>query len=158
MIGGKRTDFFKNSLIKRTFIQGVNTLALAANNSHVQLWNPAASGKILIVTHIDVIINPAAVLFVSMRSHNAALGALTQGSNHYLGEADGVGATCGVNNVGQLGVLRAYFRNDTGATIYKMPIMSDCPLIIPEGLGLVLVTDLINSELSALFHWMELDI
>lgn len=152
---GTRVDFFRNSLIERAFLQGVHTAAVAGNNSHVQLWNPAASGKLLILTHIDIIVNPAAVLFVSIRLYNAALGALTQGSNKYLGEPDGVGATCGVNNVGQLGVAMAFFRNDTGATIFKMPSLDTHPFVIPEGMGLVLVTDLVNSELNALFEWIE---
>lgn len=155
MIGGTRVDYWKNTLTKRAFIQGANSLAQVGNYSHVQLWNPAASGKLLIVTHINIIVNPTAVLFITIRSHNAALGVLTQGSNKYLSEADGVGATCGVNNAAQFGTQRSYFRNATGATIFKMPSLDTHPLIIAEGLGLILVTDLLNNELNALFEWIE---
>ena len=149
MIGGNRVDYWRDTLIKRAFITGTSQTAVAAQNSHIQLWNPAASGKLLIVEKIGFKIQTAGTVYLAYYATTLATLAASQG-NKYLGEADGVGLIKRATNAGALGttISRLYY-------VTEQEFVFERPIIIGEEMGLVILNLTVDEYLKAYFEWIE---
>jgi hypothetical protein len=126
--------------------------AVGGQNSHVQLWNPAASGVVLLVYNLTIA-TPAAG-FVFGGTYNAALTTQNnQGRNLLLGGANGVCYTRTQSNAGGL---------PFNAKMYAVPANTNTlpPLpwicVVPQGQGLTFYHNTVNVELDLEFTWVEI--
>lgn len=126
----------------------------AGNYSQCELWNPAASGKNLIVTSVDVRTNTAGGSVV-LGYINAAIG---------LANATVINKKAGDTSVA-VGQLRNGTRPDNpldpfmvfwiGTANQTLPIKLSEPLIITPGWGLATFTALQNQDLQVGAQWIE---
>ena len=151
MIGGTRVDYFRDTLVKRAFIGSAEFTAVAGQHSMVQLWNPAQSGKLLICHHADVTVS--ASTFIYINHHNAALIGAPPVGNKYLGEAVGVGVTHNESLGAIPGTNIAYQYPRTNFDLISL--FNRDPIIIPEGLGIVIAAVTVNLSIQATFEWIE---
>ena len=151
MISGTRIDYWRNSLIKRTFIGGWESTVSGGNPMNVELWNPAASGKLLICNRVNVWCSGASKLRIS--HHNAAYANSGSQGNKYLGQAAGVGL---IKYAGAALPATPIADNYIPATV-NIPIEFVEPFIIPAGIGLVFSCVTTDLSLSVLFQWIEVN-
>jgi len=151
MIGGTRVDYWRDALIKRAFVGGGECVAVAGQQSAVQLWNPAASGKLLIVNRIRANMDVAGTMYLAYYA-TALSASLTSKGNKYLGEATSIGLIRYEANAGVLGTIidRIYLP----ATSMFMEIF-DVNIIIGEGMGLSVTHLTANRRITADFEWIE---
>lgn len=143
----------------RAFFRGDLQLAVAAQYPHVQLFNPAASGKVVLVDQIDAWVSLPA-LSCRIGAFNTALATLIgTGFNLNQGAAAAVGVLRRESNVAQLGTLWGYFDISTGVTggyhMHKPGRPLSRPILLDAGEGLVVVGDAVNMQLLAGFWWRE---
>lgn len=137
------------------FIGGESRGGSAANYSHVQLWNPAASGFILEVTKLKAL-NAASLTSHNFRLHYYAT-ALTTDSGKagpkYLGGAGGVGQVRTQLQTSVLGtaLVAIYHVNYNDINFDWV----DDFIAVPENMGLVVVNNAVNEAISAEFEWRE---
>ena len=149
----KDNSWYYDSLQKKAFIGSGDASASAAEYSCVQLWNPAASGKILMCSKLWAMTNAVALSCLALNHHSAAL--LTAGiqGNKYLAEAAGAGL-----------VKQGYPGAITGTNIENWtmqpnkftPLNLDAPITIGQGLGLVAGIDDDQTKLYVCFQWTEI--
>jgi hypothetical protein len=126
---------------------------VAAQNSAVQLWNPAASGKRLVIEQVSVSSGNVASQF-NIGFSVAALPSL--GSNVYSKLAGGaVGA--GVTNYQQAAGIPAMspfateFLAAAGTSVFKFSE----PVVLPPGNGCTVVSLQQNNTVACIFEWYE---
>lgn len=124
----------------------------AADFSHVQLWNPAGSGRILVLETLQISVDSGSV---ALRRHTAALANLaTAPANKFLGGAAGVGEVRHQANASAIGTS---FNGSVGASFGQSPInFLNRPVIIPAGHGLIVSHNTVNINTRAMFEWLEL--
>lgn len=155
MIGGTRIDYWRNTLRERAFIGGAAKAGPVNSFGMVQLWNPTDSGFILIcnkITHVsDALVTNAHTL----RFHNAALSGAESQGNKYLNGAAGVGLVKSGDSV-MVGTLMFEFRAPPG--VERRLLDHSDPIIIPEGLGLILTINSDTAINSTIFEWIEVPV
>lgn len=149
----RTTSGVERSLSQSSFIGGDDSPAVAAQNSHVQLFNPTASGLQLIVNRIYA--RPSsATPTLRLTFHNAALTDLaTTLGNKFLGASSPIGEVRSQANAGVLGTI-IHFLRVPGTTAAE--VILDSPIIVPAGLGIVLVSATQNEAVTASFEWDEI--
>lgn len=165
MIGGTKIiksiqqdeSWFYDSFQKRAFIGAAIEGPVAAQYPHVQLWNPAASGKILACTKIIAGILTGTPR-LSIRYYNTELTTGWQEGNKYLAEAAGAGALRGETNVAMLGNEIGQFLLDGVNQPYIEIDLQNSPILIHEDFGLHVLSTTVNLTLTALFEWIEVPI
>lgn len=163
MIGGSKNVIkdgseFYQTLDKRAFISGGMRAPTGGNTINMQLWNPAASGKVLILQKLSYYIQTAGPKYINFCHHNAACadGVLDMG-NKYLGQAAGVGITR-YSSGAALGtsIIRIYDIGSTlGAQWFHIPLRQ--AILIPEGIGLIGNTEIADVPMGVLWQWYEID-
>lgn len=135
------------------FIGPVNQAGVAGQYSYTELWNPAGSGKNLILNKISAQCLTAAVSLYVAR-HNAALATLA-GNGISKITSGGTGAAelrAGTNAV-LVGAPMGYFAIAAASDSKDFDFSE--PLIIQPGAGVLVNTLLFNVNLSATFQWIE---
>lgn len=136
------------------FAVNETAIAVAGQYSMVQLWNPEASGKNLILNRMNVIGFTSAIT-ISVRSTVVQLAtAGFFGRNKYLGKpassgqarTENAAAVVASDVLANIGVAAA---NDTAAFEFSEPIL------IPPGYGVLAYPTTVNVALSAAFQWLE---
>jgi hypothetical protein len=127
--------------------------ATVSNQSRLQLWNPAGSGKVLVLR--GLVVEPGAASTVQLRDYSAPLLTLDRtGKNRRMGGAAGVGE------------IRSETTVDAGTSTEIAQVLDvlrpellqaivDEGLEIPAGRGLVVVPSSTNVSVLALFIWDE---
>lgn len=139
------------------FLGYVSAAAAAAMNSQVQLWNPAGSGKNLIVKSIFL---TAATAFV-VRSANAALPTLGTDNppkNKLLGSP--MAPVSEVRTRNNTAVMEGVI---LGPVVYVMANDSkgftfNEPIIVPPGTGLNVAASTVNQTVAASYDFYEVKI
>jgi hypothetical protein len=135
---------------------GISTISqagAAGNNSHTQLFNPAASGKIVLVEGVYVI--PTTANSVRLCFHNTAL--TTGGSSHYrdrrlaLQGLTPVAQTRSQNNAAILGTQGPVWNVDPTIEANFIPL----EVILGPGQGCIIVNNAQNDGLTTCFFWTE---
>lgn len=127
--------------------------AVAAQYSHVQLWNPAGSGRVLVVTQIKAHVSAAGTA-VYLCDHNAALGtAQPNPASKSFGVGAPVSLCKSTTNAAVLGTpidaMALGVANDT-----KVFPLSHAIIVTP-GRGIMVVTNVVNLNLTASFEFDE---
>lgn len=134
-----------------SFIGGIYCGAVAGNYSMVQLWNPAGSGKNLVLAQTEYSCKTLCGMYLAV--HNAALTTLLgQPANKLTGAAAGVGVTRVQNNAALLGTSILYFH--VLASSPQILRLGD-PMVITPGYGVQVMSDTLNVEVAASFEWYE---
>lgn len=150
MIGGTRVDYWRDTLIKRAFVGGGSASGGVATYAGVQLWNPAASGKLLICERAFVTI--AAPASVHIRNDFATLASNGVEGNKYLNEAAPAGQVK-FASVAIQGAAIGFIQLLAGDLSKTFRFQH--PFIIPEGRGLNFFIDLLNTRMTVNFEWIE---
>lgn len=135
----------------RAFTLGASLGPTAANNSHVQLFNPVASGIVVLVR--VVICGPTVNDLILLRQHNTALTTLTgNGINLLSGAAASVAEVRTLDNAGLLGTNMGGFRVLANSSQQFGP---DWLFELGAGEGLAIVPFTVNNGCAASFAWLE---
>lgn len=126
--------------------------AVAGQLSHAQLWNPAGSGKNLILSKLSVL--PTAVGSVAFGRTNVAHGTLIgNGSSKLLGGAAGTGQLRTTTSAASLLTIMGNFGIGVATTHAEFPLTE--PVIIPPGWGFGFSFGVVNVQITATFQWFE---
>ena len=126
---------------------------VAGERPHVQLLNPAGSGKRGVLTKIHLSSDVAEP--ISLRRYNTALtGAGTPINKNGLA---GTGALQLRDQTNPILLGSFIFNIRTQALVQQPLTFGEWPLILPPGVGLVIGIDTVNTNLVAGFEWIEID-
>ncbi len=136
------------------FQGSVTCVGVAASYSHTQLWNPAGSGKNLIVSQFQL--NSFSAQSVSVRAHNVALGALYGNCPaKKLGGAASLAELRSQTSGGYLPTtadMAAFYC----AANSSLPFKYTEPVVIPPGQGLTMfVNNNVFTNLASTFEHYE---
>lgn len=119
--------------------------------SHIQVWNPAGSGKNLIVGQFNGLYL-VGTSGITVTQHNAALTTLyaEQPGNKKLGGAAGVAELRTQQNAAPLGSANRLYGLSNGAVLEPKE-----PIIVAPGWGLVFRRSQVNEDIQAGGEWFE---
>lgn len=126
----------------------------AAQVSHVQLWNLAASGKNLLVDAIYV--SPGAAADVYIASSTTILLNAVAAASKKLGGAASAAAQSQFENRGSTGTTISLFAMP--ATFQRITFDFGGPIVVPPGTGLVVKIPAGNTAVRAMFDFREVPI
>ena len=144
--GGKN-----RTLGNQAFLMPISNGALAANWSHVQLWNPVASGKNVIVEQIAFSVTDATGAIITI--YNATLSNFNQNGTSKKSN----GATSSAESRSQQSAVQygsnAMFVNSAaqGSCIFKFSE----PIILTPGYGLNMRPNVQNMQILSSFEFFE---
>lgn len=122
--------------------------AVAAQFGQIELWNPVASGKRIIVE--EVFPDPTTAGYVSLRDHNAAFATLIGNAASKLGGAALSSAEIRTtNNAAAQGTLISFTKTTLGTRKFGEPI------VVTPGRGLVISDLTANDALNADIQFYE---
>lgn len=128
--------------------------AVAAQYSHIELWNPAGSGKNLFVETCALTAQVTAQT-ISIGRHNAAYA--TAGNtpvNKYFGHgALSVAQMRSLNNAAS--IATEYGPAYGCPASQTIPLVFSEPLLIPPGQGLIAVANTVNLAIVGAWEWYE---
>lgn len=125
--------------------------AVSGQNSHIQLWNPDASGITTIVRYLGG--NVGASSSISILHYNTALTTLIgNGRNLLAGGADSVSELRSQTNIGVLGTEFEEF--SIGDTNFRV-LVDDWHTELGAGEGVLLALQVANIALRGLFRYIE---
>ncbi len=136
-----------------TFMGLVGSPPAAAKYSHTQLFNPANSGKNLIIEAVTFS-TTGTNLSCYLRSSNAALTTLSgPGSCKKLGAPASVGTMYSDANAVLLGTATLHAFDSSP----NVPFTYRCnePIICPPGFGLIAANGWVNNQLDVNYEWYE---
>lgn len=126
---------------------------VAAEYSSAQLWNPAASGKLLLVRSVLISLGTAGIVVVGYGQTEYGNGGSQ--ANKYAGGAAGVGLV----RWDQSATENHFETVSYGETFLQATVPTDWPfaepIVIPPGYGLTVNSNVVNAELTATFEWDE---
>ncbi|MES2251117.1 MAG: hypothetical protein V4645_27840 [Pseudomonadota bacterium] len=137
------------------YAAGIDVTAVATKQSCVQLWNPAGSGKRLVLGQLAVISSAASSVACYPSNTSLAFVAVPPVVNKLLGGAVGVAQA----RIDQLAVPPTYtfgVAQTLGAQLAASAFWKPTePMVIPPGFGMNVVLSAANVNLSAGFEWFE---
>lgn len=139
------------SLADSAFMLAGYQAAAAGVFSHVQLLNPAASGKRVVLTEFDLASSTAQSW--NLRAYSVALATLVgNGPSKQFGGVNGVAQVRIGTNAAALGnlVLQGFI---PALASFLRPLRE--PIVLPAGIGLVVVSGAVNVDLIGSFEWYE---
>ena len=141
-------------ILEGRVLMGVGAQTGASSQfSHVQLWNPAASGSRLVITKL--LIRVGVTSGVLARRYTTALTTLSGGGRKKL-DLSGSGAAeirtqTDASALGEVVVGDWTLNANTPIT----ENLENFPLVLLPGTGLNLQASVVNTTLTATFQWME---
>jgi len=149
MISETRVDYWRDSLVKRAFIGGASSPG-TGNPAAIQLWNPAASGKILICNRAVFMTELADLIYI--KYYPTVFSSTGHRGNKYLGEAQPVGLIK-YQSGAALGSTIGYLQTTAG-NMMKTFRFHD-PILIPEDMGLCFIMNTTGHRATVNFEWIE---
>lgn len=147
------SSFLEELLRGRAFIGGGVQSGLAANFSHIQLFNPVGSGLTVIVTSITA--SQGNGIDINVAVNTAALSTnITEVGNQLAGGAAPVATLNSQNNATQLGTVISR-EPQSGATNIINVVKGNLFALEP-GNGVLINPVNQNSSLEASYSWLEL--
>lgn len=125
----------------------------AAKYPYVQLWNPAASGKNLIITRVEAACSAAGDVFFYSQTTALATNQPSRLQNALAAGAVGVAQL----RVGPSATFPApsFWRPQMVPANTPVTLFSESPLILPPGNGWVIASNQLASRLVGYFSWFE---
>lgn len=137
----------------RACIGGAVQSNVAGQYSHVQLINPAASGKVAYVKRAVPFLTNAVAYTVYLKSYDTALASAGDKSNKIVG---GTAPVCDVNKATSASILGTTLTSGV-SNIYYVPLefIKHDPIKLTAGKGLLFVYGVADFNLGAMFEWVE---
>lgn len=151
LVGTTRSWWLNELRAGRAFARTEGLGASVGNNSHVQLFNPAASGVTIIVYVLELSLAATGQFEITL--YNTALTNLTGvGINLLNGGAAALGQLRWANNAGVLGT-----RHSTGLLLANTPFSEPVRWCaeLGAGEGVVVVPAAVNTGMNATIYWVE---
>ena len=146
--GGK-----SRSLASSAFMGATAAGAVAAQFAGIQLWNPAATGKNIVLEKFSV--SSGTAMIFNMGQNAAAMASLiTNSGPKLLGSAvANIGVIRNGNNVASVitKILAANYVAANASMDYNLRE----PVVIPPGFGFVVEGSVVNTGITATFEWFE---
>lgn len=143
----------EQALGQNTFITVVSVSAVAAEISKAQLYNPAASGKILLVDEVTPLSDADFVRFIYHDTGLLSLSSVTPSNVDRRGPASV--AQPRLDTVAGLTAGDIMFARTAPTRVpYKLP----SPIVLLEGQGLVCESRLVNFTTECTFFWREVPV
>jgi len=139
---------------EQCFFLALSVAAVAGQYSMVQLLNPAASGKNLVVTSGRFIGATTELNGMMLRSHATALSTSFTPINKFIGGAAPVGQVWYQQAAAHVGTGVCAFYCTANVEI-KFSDALDFPLVIQPGAGLVVAHNVPNSGMGLAVSWFE---
>jgi len=141
-------------LADATYIGAASQIAVAAQNSHCQLWNPAGSGENLIVEQIFL----ASTVNTGYLVRSSIVALTSLGGTGYskkirVGQAASSAELRYQANAGLLGLNPMFLLN--AAVNTSAPYVPREPIVVAPGSGLLIVGQSLNADITASFEWFE---
>ncbi|AXS79858.1 hypothetical protein [Dechloromonas sp. HYN0024] len=137
------------------FIGAASNAGAAGNYSMTQLWNPAGSGKNLILNKVSLYTVTAAPTGVGLARHNAALATLQgNGTTKFIGAGTAsVGELRNTNAAAIIGTTIGAFSISLANESKDFPFSE--PVAIQPGNGIIMWSASLNNNLQTTFQWNE---
>jgi len=135
----------------RAFTRGTGLAAVAANNGHVQLLNPAASGVNLIVRGIKFAVNVLGEIRVAR--YDTALGTLVGNGLSLL--AGGTAALAEIRTATNVGALGTLMRQIPALASTSVELSPEWWIELGPGEGVVGIDMTVNDTVYGNFDWIE---
>lgn len=147
------------TLMGGMFSGSPNCIPGAAANAIVQLWNPAASGKNLIVGSLEIVA-PAAGALTGLVYTVAAQSPTDQTSGRAANNLSGAAIGVGQVRVDAASVIPGVFANNLLRTMSAAASQAAGwkvrgAVVVPPGKGLTIAATAVNLQLIANFEWFE---
>lgn len=152
MIGGQKTDFYRHTAVKNSFIGGfinnnsLNPYCLA------QLWNPADSTILVVCDGVSIFSVGTNAITYSLAHHNAALSSDGLEGNKWIA---GPAPAAQVKRDDLAAIPGTVFTTFNQDPTMEKPLNLKQPFIIEPGLGLIVVIASAATKLSVIFTWLE---
>jgi hypothetical protein len=151
VVDGGKSRTLSNSAFMATVFQA----AVAAQMAHAQLWNPAASGKNLIVEAVSVMTSGASGTF-GVGAKNAALAtAYNAPAPKLLGGAAPMSLSFTQTNAVSLITAGSQLLAINATTNQLVAYRFVEPVVVPPGFGLIAWNNILNTDISANFEFFE---
>lgn len=144
-----------NSLVGNEFIGGTRLAPVAANFPHVQLFNPAASGIILIVKRI-IASHTVTATIINLLFYNTPFAAVSGTVRNKL--SGGVAPTAEMrteNLAARVGSMTWQVRLPI-ETFTEILLPSEPPIVLNAGEGIHVYPDAVNLDLNVSYSWKEI--
>lgn len=142
-----------DALDGKAFMKANSTGPVAAQNSHIELFNPAASPVNGLLLRLTVINNTGAAGSFNLKSHNAALATGPQdGANKLIGGAAPNLTTYVENSAAPIGTVMGSFRLRADESL--LWTFAE-PIVLTPGNGIILAAAAVNSAAVCQFEWVE---
>lgn len=157
-VGGQRVNvdkilkddsWYANELAKCSFVANASPGAVASQYSHVMLFNPADSGKIVICKSISVTVT--AIQTFNTSAYDTELANAGNEYNRYLGETGPSGRLSYETNVALLGTVL-----ETCRTAGR--VGDPFPYILKQGKGILTACTTVNYGFNLSYGWIEVPI
>jgi len=150
-------SWYYNTLKKEAFIgSALCTTGMATTRGHIQLWNPVASGKHLLLEEMQVFTDNVTGSLIETGHYNLELANDGIWGNKYLAEAVGVGEVHEEPISAGVGTIIADF---TIISLEYQRLIFKNPILIPAGQSFIVRG--INSYVKlmrCIFQWKEIDV
>ena len=135
----------------KAFVRGYRLAGVAAENAHLQVYNPLTSGKVINI--YGMLIGIAGSVEIIGTTYDTALTTLVgAGTCQYLGKPAGLGQLRQLSNASILGTETFSFSANTNSPPGGFIPLS---ILLDPGKGFVMVNRTQNSELVGTFFWLE---
>lgn len=137
---------------QKAFMGGAEVAAVASQYAHVQLLNPAASGKTIYV--LTATISTQSNTNLELCSYDTALGTAAPATPKILGGSAGVGLVKSTTNASLLGTFSGVAHlSQNAVSIFDFPMKQ--AIRLDQGKGLVLRQGVVNTPMNGFFEWIE---
>ena len=137
----------------QAFMRAALPSSPAGNFAHAQLWNPSASGKVLLLKKM-LLAAPSVPQYIYGGSHNVELTTdVGNGFSKLIGGANGVGNVNTQSNAAAL-VTNQFFATYLDAGVPFQFTFAE-PVEIPAGYGFNLYPGSYNTTIGVTFEWLE---
>jgi len=137
----------------RGFIAGGEQAGAVGAYSHIQLYNPANSGRVVIIKKLFVSVDVSALVHV--RTYDTALATLiTTGINLATGGSAGAGQLKKTTNAAILGTFVVGAWVPSGQ-IFEL--VKDWWFLLNQATGILIVPDSANNKIQSWWEWTEID-
>lgn len=144
------------SINKTAFLGSTNQAAVSADFSCTELWNPAASGKILLVWSVNISQGVAGITNMGTTTTELSTTGGNAPANKYGGAAAGVALLriqAETSTFSYPGGTVLFAQQNPANTPFYVPFTG--PVVVPAGMGIATCNATANDQNLTVYEWDE---